>query len=136
MKNLILILILGLGGQTLAGRQVALENPTYTLKQPSDKEKPLDQDQVSRALGFALANPSWRLTKKEGNILYATYARGDHVISVRIVTAENTYQVFLENSYRMKYKKKQNGKEFIHRGYYTWLERLHERAQMALTQMD
>ncbi len=130
MKQLFLIMLVGLTGQVFAGRLVLLKSVSYQFQQP------LEQDTALKALRYALASKGWELTKEEGNTLFATVAQGQHVVYVRIVFDAEGFQVFHQMSRHMKYRRKANGREYIHEGYYRWLNKMSQQVNKAQTLME
>lgn len=83
-----------------------------------------DRDQMASAIKQALFGRRWAIAKEEPGVIHATLFARSHVAKIKIVYDRESFDIQYVDSTNLKYQKKPDGTEYIHRHYNSWIQNL------------
>ncbi len=81
-------------------------------------------DQMASSIKQALRSRRWIISKEEPGTIYAKLLVRSHMAEIKIDYDDKSFDIQYVNSHNLKYKKKPDGTEYIHRHYNSWIQNL------------
>jgi hypothetical protein len=116
-----------------AARTAALLN-YEDLPVESATGKPLDVEQIRKAIITGAATRQWAASVKPGNVVQLTYNRGKYTGVVAVKYSTKTYSIKYVDSTNLNYGM-EGGKAVIHPTYNGWINNLRQAIDVQLRTM-
>lgn len=113
---LLFMMTLGLAG--CGGGGVPLYHP------PKSSFQPLPETRVEAAIFQACLKRGWIPSKKAPGLVEATLHLREHTLVVQISYGDDNYKISYLDSERLDYRKRDDGRETIHKNANTWIKHL------------
>jgi hypothetical protein len=98
---------------------------TATLYQPPRVAFfPMDTTAVEHAIITGMVKRRWVASREGPGSILGTLHLRDHTVVVRITYTNDSYQIAYVSSENMKYSRKADGTEIIHKNYNSWIDNL------------